>query len=151
MTDKEMTANFMNPAFLTEFIEAFRQYPCLWKVKTDEHRDRNKRDEALSTLLLLTRETVPEANMKFLKSKIESLKQSFRREYRKVKDSMKSGASEDSVYRPKLWYYEILSFIADHEVHNPSESNLDEVGEENSHNESQVRHYCITNCLFINI
>lgn len=138
------SAKFMNPSILSEFIEAFRQYPCLWKIKCDEYRDRNKRDEALNNLLLLTRETIPTADLKFVKDRIESLKQSFRREYRKVKNSMKSGSSADDVYKPKLWYYNTLSFIAEHEAHYPSVSSLpreEEHEEEVIDGEIQVRYY----------
>lgn len=140
----ENTANFMNPKFLCEFIEAFRQYPCLWKVQSDEYRDRMKRDEALNNLLLLTQETIPTADLKFLKDRIENLKQCFRREYRKVKNSMKSGSSADNVYKPKLWYYKIISFIAEHEAHHPSVSSLrvdgeEEHGAEVNESEAEVR------------
>ena len=141
MSDRD-SAKFMNSSFLNDFIEAYRQYPCLWKVTSDEYRDRNKRDEALNNLLLMTRETIPGADIKFLKNRIESLKQSFRRELRKVKDSMKSGTSEKSVYKPRLWYYDILSFIADHEAHNTSTSPFqgeEEAVDEGIQHESQVR------------
>lgn len=142
MSDSVDSAKFMNPSFLNDFIEAYRQYPCLWKVKSDEYRDRNKRDEALNNLLLMTRETIPGADIKFLKNRIDSMKQSFRRELRKVKDSMKSGTSEESVYKPRLWYYDILSFIADHEARNTSTSTFqgeEEAVDEGIQHESQVR------------
>lgn len=109
MTDKESNS-FMNPQFLNNFIDAYRNYPCLWKVESDEYRDRNKREEALNNLLLMTQETIPTAVLKFIRSKIDSMKISFWREYKKVKESSKSGASEDSVYVPRLWYYNYIVF-----------------------------------------
>lgn len=143
MADCGDSAQFMNPSFLTDFIEAYREFPCLWKVKSDEYRDRNKRDEALNNLLLLTRDTIPTADLSFVKSRIESVKQSFRREFRKVKLSMKSGAAEENVYKPRLWYYDLISFIAGHETHSTSTSTLQEEEEEDEgvQNESQVSEY----------
>nr|XP_023029141.1 uncharacterized protein LOC111517282 [Leptinotarsa decemlineata] len=128
----------MNPSFLTDFIEASREFPCLWKVKSNKYRDRNKRDEALNNLLLLTRDTIPTANLSFVKSRIESIKQSFRREFRKVRLKMKSGTAAEDDYKSRFWYYDLISFIADHETLSTSTTTLqeDEEEDEDVQNES---------------
>jgi hypothetical protein len=49
------TVEFLNQSFLAEFIEAFRQLPCLWKVKSEDFKNKLKRDEALQVLLAMVR------------------------------------------------------------------------------------------------
>jgi len=36
--------------FITEFIEMYRSYPCLWRIKSPEYSDRNKRHNAYEKL-----------------------------------------------------------------------------------------------------
>ena len=37
--------------FLSEFIELYRSFPCVWKVKSAEYSDRNKKDLAYTELV----------------------------------------------------------------------------------------------------
>ncbi|GBN38065.1 hypothetical protein AVEN_208400-1 [Araneus ventricosus] len=53
------------------------------------------------------------ANKDLVQKKISSLRGAYRKESNKVKASMKSGAGTDEVHTPKLWYYDMLSFLAD--------------------------------------
>lgn len=39
-----------------------------------------------------------------------------RKEIKKIKDSQRSGAGEDEIYKPHLWYYEPLLFLLDQET-----------------------------------
>ncbi len=61
---------FMSPDFLNIFIEEYRQFPCLWNVKSKDFSNRNMRDEAWDHLLLVTRDKVPNADLNFLKKKV---------------------------------------------------------------------------------
>lgn len=58
-----------------------------------------------------------------------------------MKLSMKSDAAEENVYKRRLWYYDLISFIAGHETLSTSTStSLDEEEEdEGVQNESQVK------------
>lgn len=62
MLDKG-NANFMKSAFLNDFRKAFRDYPCLWKVNSDEHRDQNECDKAFNTLFILIQQTIHNAGL----------------------------------------------------------------------------------------
>lgn len=57
--------------------------------------------------------------------KINNLRSSVRKEKKKYDSSLKSGASADDVYRPKLWYYDMMSFLSDQDTPRESTSNLD--------------------------
>ncbi|VEN58690.1 unnamed protein product [Callosobruchus maculatus] len=58
---------------------------------------------------------LPEANRDFVVRKIQSLRGSFRKELKKVKENWKSG-KPDRIYVPSLWYFEHLLFVKDEEL-----------------------------------
>lgn len=116
----------MSKQFIVEFIEAYRKFPCLWKVKSGEYRDRNKKCKAYEELLQKYKEIDEGASVQTVKNKIDSMRASFRRELKKIKESQRSGAGEDEVYTPHLWYFEHLKFLSDQEIPRESISNLED-------------------------
>jgi sulfatase maturation enzyme AslB (radical SAM superfamily) len=38
-------------SFLIEFIEEYKKFPCLWRIKSVEYRDRNLKNKAYEHLL----------------------------------------------------------------------------------------------------
>lgn len=102
------------PPFISAFIELYRAYPCLWKVKDDSYANKRSRDEAYGELLKFYQKTVPSATVDTVKKKINNLRCAFRKELKKVKQQ-KSGSSGDDAYTPSLWYFDLLLFTADHE------------------------------------
>lgn len=72
----------------------------MWRIKSDEYRDRNMKNQAYSYLLNKIREVVEEATIiQTVKNKINSMCGSFRKELKKIKDSQKSSAGEEDVYK----------------------------------------------------
>lgn len=128
--------------FISEFIELYKSYPCLWKVKAKEYMDRNKKNEAYKVLVQKLQEVEKNATKEMVKTKINSLRSSFRRELKKMKESRRSGAGADDVYVPHLWYFELLLFVKDHETPRQSVNNIEDVGNES---ESDNRHSEIEN------
>ncbi|CAH1107449.1 unnamed protein product [Psylliodes chrysocephalus] len=128
--------------FISEFIELYKSYPCLWKVKAKEYMDRNKKNEAYKVLVQKLQEVEKNATKEMVKTKINSLRSSFRRELKKIKESRRSGAGADDVYVPHLWYFELLLFVKDHETPRQSVNNIEDVGNES---ESDNRHSEIEN------
>ena len=43
--------------------------------------------------------------------KIEHLRDQRKKIVKKIKESQKSGASTDDVYKPTLWWFELLDFV----------------------------------------
>ena len=78
----------------------------------------------------LTREKIPEADLCFVKKKVDSIRASFRKELRRVRDSKRSGLSADDVYKPTLWYFGLLLFTAGQDIPRRSKSNLEEETED---------------------
>lgn len=98
---------------LTEFIEAFRNNPCLWKIRSNDYKDKNLKLQAYNNLLEIIRKVERDATIENVKKKINSLRAGFRKEHKKVQDSKKTGSGTDQVYVPKLWYYSQLEFLKD--------------------------------------
>jgi hypothetical protein len=112
-----MSKTFMSPDFLTKFLEDYREKPVLWQVRSADYSNRTKRDEAWDLLVQLTREKIPEAGLCFVKKKVDSIRASIRNEFPRVRDSKRSGLSTDDVYNPTLWYFDLLLFTADQDIH----------------------------------
>jgi hypothetical protein len=121
-----MDTRFLSKEFLTQFIQLYETFPCLWKIKSKEYLNKNLKESAYMQLLQLCKETYPEADIKFVKNKIQSLRNSFRKEMRKVHSSRRSGAGTDNIYEPTLWYYKLLMFTKDQEIPDDSVENVEE-------------------------
>ncbi|PIO11675.1 hypothetical protein AB205_0039570 [Aquarana catesbeiana] len=107
----------MNPVkeeeFLTRFIDLYQEKRNLWEVKHPLYFNRDVRKATLGTLLEFVKTRVPQADLKFVDSKIGILRNMYRREHNKIQESHRSGAAADQVYVPKLWYYQKLRFLDD--------------------------------------
>ncbi|XP_050302772.1 uncharacterized protein LOC126740687 [Anthonomus grandis grandis] len=69
----------------------------------------------------------PVANRECVVKKINSLRTTYRKELKKVLDSERSGAGEEDIYVPHLWYYDITNFIRDHETPKNTKSNIEDM------------------------
>ena len=110
---------------LEEFINIYQSEFCLWKIKSKEYHDQPKKEAAYSRLLEKLKEIDSSATKSSVVKNINNLRSSYRKEFKKVKDSMKSGTGADEVYEPKLWYYKLLSFLDDQDIPQNSRSNVD--------------------------
>ncbi|XP_077113908.1 uncharacterized protein LOC143769283 isoform X1 [Ranitomeya variabilis] len=104
--------------FIRDFIEIYHSFPCLWKIKSPEYCNREKRKEGYSKLIDFYKLHAPEeiANEAVIKKKIQALRTVWRKELDKVLHTTRSGASTEDVYVPKLWYFEHMNFLRDQEV-----------------------------------
>jgi len=110
---------------LTDFIEIYRNNPCLWKIKNKDYHNRDKKEAAYKLLVAKLKEIEPDADKAAVIRKINNLRSNVRKEKKKYELSLKSGASTDDVYHIKLWYYELLDFLNDQSTCRESISNLD--------------------------
>uniref|UniRef100_A0A6P7H568 Uncharacterized protein LOC114346252 n=1 Tax=Diabrotica virgifera virgifera TaxID=50390 RepID=A0A6P7H568_DIAVI len=85
--------SFDGEDFLGEFIELYKSFPCLWQVKNKDYKNK---------------ETVTR--------KINSLRTVYRKELKKVKASATSGTGEEDIYKPSLWYFDLLEFLSDQDI-----------------------------------
>ena len=91
------------------FINLYRSFDCLWKVKSKDYFNKLVKDKAYSELLEFTRQNInPDADKDYVIKKISNLRTCVRKEFKKVERSKTSGAAADDVYAPNLWYYPLL-------------------------------------------
>ncbi|KAL1488110.1 hypothetical protein ABEB36_015068 [Hypothenemus hampei] len=96
--------------FLSEFIELYRSFPCLWQVKSKEYSDRDRKNQAYEIVVEKFKQVDPTATRDTVIKKINSLRTVYRKELAKVKQSIHSGAADEDIYKPTLWYFDLLSF-----------------------------------------
>lgn len=116
--------------FFTEFIELYRNFPCLWKVKSSEYSDREKKNQAYAVLVNKFQEVDRAATKDTVTKKINSFRSVYRKELQKVNKSERSGAGTDDIYKPSLWYFDLLSFLNDQETARTAISNIDDTNVE---------------------
>lgn len=107
------------------FFQVYQSLPELWKIKSEIYKNKSQKNKAWETLLLEYKKIEPDASVDKLKSKINSIRTSYRRELKKLNDSVKSGAGEEDIYTPSIWYFSYLSFLKDQEVQGPGVSTID--------------------------
>ncbi|XP_050310452.1 uncharacterized protein LOC126746316 [Anthonomus grandis grandis] len=112
---------------LREFIELYKSFPCLWKVKSKEYSDRNAKNQPYEILIEKLQTFNPEANRENVGKKINSLRTTYKKELKKVLDSERSGAGEEDIYVPHLWYYDMMNFIRDQETPRNTKSNIEDM------------------------
>ncbi|PIO09155.1 hypothetical protein AB205_0120090, partial [Aquarana catesbeiana] len=108
-----MNAKFKEPEFLSAFIDQYREMRNLWEVKHPQYYLKHVRKSMLERLLTFVQTYIPEAMMEMLLSKIGILRNMYKREHNKIQNSLRSGASADDIYVPRLWYYNKLCFLDD--------------------------------------
>ncbi|XP_054259572.1 uncharacterized protein LOC128984291 [Macrosteles quadrilineatus] len=116
---------FSKPSFLTQFIEMYQSLPCLWQVSSKDYSNNIAKRNAYDQMTQLCIKVNPNANVDWVKKKIKSIRTVFRKEVKKVEGSKKSGAGVDSIYVPKLWYYDKLMFTLDETVPRQSLSSIE--------------------------
>ncbi|KAL1488632.1 hypothetical protein ABEB36_014432 [Hypothenemus hampei] len=111
--------------FLSEFIELYRSFPCLWKIKSKEYSDRDKKRQAYEILIRKYKEIDHAANKETIVKKNKFIANCVK-ELSKVNKSIRSGAGDEDIYKPSLWYFDLLSFLNDQETPRKSTSTIDD-------------------------
>lgn len=137
----------LNRECIAEFIEEYKLHPCLWKIKSKEYSDRDLRNSAYEKLIEKLRPINPGANRNLVVNKINCLRTNFRKEFKKVSCSVRSGKGLEEIYRPKLWYYEQMLFLKDQETAREGQSNVsveeESEGDSDERESILVRHFII--------
>lgn len=95
---------------LKEFILNLEALPEVWDSSTKMYKDAIKRGEAYRKLLQVYKKNKNDATVDDVKKKINSLRSNYRKEFKKIVQSKRSGAGTDEMYTPKSWVYHLLQF-----------------------------------------
>ncbi|XP_050091698.1 uncharacterized protein LOC126575176 [Anopheles aquasalis] len=120
-------------AFWREFLMLYRSLPVVWKKKSEGYKNQHSRNKAYQMLVCKMKEIDSRADRNSVCTKINSFRSAYRRELKKVRDSMQSGGGTDGVYVPTLWYFHDLDFLRYEENETQETSTLDD-GEWNEEN-----------------
>lgn len=99
--------------FISLLIDLYRDCPELWKVKSKDYFNRNKKSAALEKIVGALRKLKPDFTVKKLKQKINVLRTNFNREFKAIESKKISGTSTDEIPEPSLWYFNEMYFIKD--------------------------------------
>ncbi|KAJ2952621.1 hypothetical protein O0L34_g6949 [Tuta absoluta] len=104
-----MTKCFTERIILTEFLQMYREFPCLWDNREILYTNREVRQQAYDVLLEKYRQLYDNATLKELKKRLENFRACFRREHKRVLLSKQNGDE----FTPTLWYYHMMTFLID--------------------------------------
>ncbi|XP_063784152.1 uncharacterized protein LOC134933117 [Pseudophryne corroboree] len=97
--------------FLSGFISLYREKECLWLTSSLDYSNKQKREAAYTRMVEYSKPNYFAASVAWVRKKIDNLRTVFVKENHKVEESKRSGAGEDKVYVPQLWYYKDLHFL----------------------------------------
>lgn len=112
--------------FWRGFIQLYKNFPGVWKVKSDLYKNRVLTQDAYEKLKEKLNTIDSNVDINITKKKINTLRSNYRRKLKKVLASKKSGAEVEDIYVPSLWYFEDLDFFRDHEIQIRSTSTMDD-------------------------
>lgn len=145
----------LNQCFIRDLIEAYKSQPALWKMNAPEYKNKVMKVRGYEAIVRKCREYVNGADREFVKTKINSLRTCFRKEYRKVLNSKKTATQPDEIYKPHLWYYDLLTFLKEDSADNNGEDSglsqtrgAESFEDDDDFEDSQDITVCIAHSLF---
>lgn len=86
------------------FLDSYQSHPCLWDTTAEIYRNSQARTSALEQIIKeMGKKDLTIAD---LKNKIKNIRSIYNRELSKIRDSGKSGAGTDDIYKPQLKWFE---------------------------------------------
>lgn len=104
----------MNTEFIDDFIQEYKNQPCLWQGKSEHFKNRKKRQEAYLKLIEVANKHGEHYNIEKTKQKINNLRCAFRVQLKKYTE-IKNNKGKEEPYCPKRRYFESLLFLMDEE------------------------------------
>nr|CAH7739455.1 unnamed protein product [Callosobruchus chinensis] len=99
---------------MEEFINVYRNKPCIWQIKNKDYHNRENRAAAYNKLIEQYKKIEPNASRDIVVKKINGLRTNYHKEKKKVEKSTRSGVGSNEDYCiPTLWYYDtrIMRFL----------------------------------------
>ena len=107
-------------------IDELKCNECIWNKRLTIYRDRNARSVAMQNIISSLQAFLPTITQDDVEKKLRNLRQAFNRDWKKVKDSRRSGAGAAEVYRSTWRYYDALSFLSSAQMEAETEDNMNQ-------------------------
>lgn len=105
------------------FLETYQRHECLWNVKHGDYHNKSRRNTAV--LSMLKDLNLPGATVEDVHKKIKTVRSTYKTELNKIRNSERSGAGTDDVYKPQLaWFRLADAFLRNVSLPRKSCSNL---------------------------
>lgn len=73
---------------ISDFLELYKSFTCLWDITCKQYSDRNARNQALELLKENLKIIDNDVSIATVKKKIENMRAAYKREFKKVKKSI---------------------------------------------------------------
>lgn len=83
-----MTAILTEREVMSDFLELYKSFTCLWDITCKEYSSRDARNQALEVLKEKLKQIDNDASISTVKKKIENMRAAYKREYKKVNKSI---------------------------------------------------------------
>ncbi|XP_055920190.1 uncharacterized protein LOC129951866 [Eupeodes corollae] len=101
--------------FIDDFIEEYKNQPCLWKANSTNYKNRTRRQEAYMKLIEVASKHGELYNIERTKQKINNLRCAFRHQLKKYTECKNNKSGKEESYCPKRRYFESLMFLMEEE------------------------------------
>lgn len=125
--------------FIDDFIQEYKNSPCLWKADSANYKNRGKRQEAYMRLIEVASKHGEHYNVERTKQKINNLRCAFRHQLKKYNE-LKSKGEKEEPYCPKRKYFESLMFLKDEEARDKRLK----IDHHQNHNIDTLQQHCVT-------
>ncbi|XP_076298995.1 uncharacterized protein LOC143218016 [Lasioglossum baleicum] len=99
--------------FTLLLIALYRDCPELWKVKSKDYFNQNKKHISQQKIVDALSQFKPDFTVEKFKKKINTLRTNFNKDFKAIENAKRSGASIDEIPNPKTWYFDDMLFIKD--------------------------------------
>ncbi|KAL4718422.1 hypothetical protein ACJJTC_016043 [Scirpophaga incertulas] len=121
-----MASQKLSDSEMTYLVELYRENEVLWNVTHKSYRNRDARDNAYERIRDSLNIT-PSLSLQDISKKIKNLRSTYIKERKKIDASFRSGASTQSVYKPKMPWFEIADgFLRTYTSKRHTNTNMDE-------------------------
>lgn len=89
------------------FVELYESEECLWNIRSNDYKNKDARDSAIDRIVKNL--GIPGYTSEDVLKKINNIRSSYLQEINKIKSSTSTGCDSDSVYVPRVAWFDIAN------------------------------------------
>ena len=95
---------------VTLLLELYQSFPTLWNVNSSDYMKRNIKAKYIEKIQKGLSTSIPSITIENIKDKLHKLRTQYQKERAKMRLNSKIVDGLEDIYKPKLWFYEKMSF-----------------------------------------